>query len=76
MVHLSTWRIAVLQLAYPAVAIVIDRLFLSHPLGGLQVAGMALMSLAIAYASGLGDWLDLDKNSRFRPCINGYGIKS
>lgn len=50
MARLTTSRIAVLQFAYPAVAIVIDRQFFGHPLGGLQVVGIVVMAVAIGYA--------------------------
>jgi drug/metabolite transporter (DMT)-like permease len=50
MARLNTGRIAVLQFVYPAVAIVIDRLFFDQRLDGLQLAGIALMSIAIGCA--------------------------
>ncbi|MFC7208489.1 DMT family transporter [Comamonas endophytica] len=50
MARLGTGRIAVLQFAYPAVAILIDWQFFDRRLSGLQMAGIALMGLAIWYA--------------------------
>ncbi len=50
MARLGTGRIAVLQFAYPAVAILIDWQFFDHHLGSLQVAGIVVMALAIGYA--------------------------
>lgn len=48
MAHLSTDRIAVFQFIYPVVAIVIDWLLYGQRLGGLQLAGIAIMVVAIA----------------------------
>lgn len=48
--RLTTERVALLQFVYPAVAIVIDRLWLGQRLSGLQLAGIALMSAAIWFA--------------------------
>lgn len=50
MAGLNTGRIAVFQFVYPAVAIVIDWLFFHQRLDALQLAGIALMSVAIALA--------------------------
>ncbi|BAN26808.1 DMT family transporter [Caballeronia insecticola] len=50
MARLNTGRIAVLQFVYPAVAIVIDWLFFDQRLSGLQLSGIALMSVAIGFA--------------------------
>ncbi|MGR3835237.1 DMT family transporter [Ralstonia pseudosolanacearum] len=50
MARLNTGRIAVFQFAYPAVAIVIDWLFFDQRLGGAQLFGIALMSVAIRFA--------------------------
>jgi drug/metabolite transporter (DMT)-like permease len=48
--RLSAGRIAVFQFAYPAVAIVIDWLWLDQRLGGAQLVGIAIMSMSILYA--------------------------
>lgn len=50
MARLPTARIAVLQFAYPGVALAIDALWFGQPLGPLQLAGMALMALAMGGA--------------------------
>lgn len=50
MVKLTTGRIAALQFLYPALAIIVDWLFLDHPLGGVQLAGIALMFAAVGAA--------------------------
>jgi drug/metabolite transporter (DMT)-like permease len=50
MARLKTDRISLLQFVYPAVAIIIDRLFLGQRLSGLQLAGIAMMSAAIWFA--------------------------
>ena len=50
MARLHTGRIAVLQFVYPAVAIVIDWLFFDQRLSGLQLSGIAVMSVAIGFA--------------------------
>ena len=47
MARLTTGRIAVFQFVYPAVAVVIDWLFFDQRLGGVQLFGIALMSVAI-----------------------------
>ncbi|SAK96566.1 integral membrane protein [Caballeronia hypogeia] len=50
MARLATGRVAVLQFVYPAVAIVIDWLVFGQRLSTLQLAGIALMSVAIGFA--------------------------
>ncbi len=50
MARLGTGRIAVLQFVYPLVAIMMDWLFFGHPLGNFQMAGIAVMALAVWYA--------------------------
>lgn len=50
MARLPTGRIAVLQFAYPAMAIVVDWLYFGHRLGPLQIAGIGVMGVAICYA--------------------------
>lgn len=50
MARLNTGRIALFQFVYPAVAIVIDRVFLGHHLSNLQLTGIAVMSVAIWFA--------------------------
>ncbi|SAL63990.1 integral membrane protein [Caballeronia cordobensis] len=50
MARLDTARIAVFQFVYPAVAIVIDWLYFDQRLSGLQLAGIAVMSVAIGVA--------------------------
>jgi drug/metabolite transporter (DMT)-like permease len=50
MVRLTAGRIAVFQFVYPAVAIVIDWLYFDERLGGAQLFGVAVMSMAILYA--------------------------
>lgn len=45
--RLGSARIAVLQFAYPAVAIVVDWSYFGQRLGGLQLLGIALMAMAI-----------------------------
>jgi drug/metabolite transporter (DMT)-like permease len=47
MARLDTGRIALLQFVYPAVAIVIDRIFFGQHLSPLQPTGIAAMSIAI-----------------------------
>ena len=47
MARLDTGRIALLQFVYPAVAIVIDRIFFGQHLSPLQLTGIAAMSIAI-----------------------------
>ncbi|PTT41547.1 EamA/RhaT family transporter, partial [Acidovorax sp. HMWF018] len=47
MARLATARVAVLQFAYPTVAIVVDWLYFQHTLGGWQMAGVVLMLGAI-----------------------------
>lgn len=47
MARLATARVAVLQFAYPAVAIVVDWVYFQHPMGGMQLAGVVLMLGAI-----------------------------
>ncbi len=47
MARLTTARIAVFQFVYPAVAILIDWQFFDRRLGGLQLAGIVIMGLAI-----------------------------
>lgn len=50
MPHLSTGRIAIFQFIYPAVAIVIDWLFLGEALSGPQLTGIVIVSAAIWFA--------------------------
>ena len=50
MARLTTGRIAVFQFVYPAVAIVIDWLFLDQPLGRVKFVGVVVMSVAIGFA--------------------------
>jgi drug/metabolite transporter (DMT)-like permease len=50
MARLNASRIALLQFVYPAVAIFIDWLFFGQHLSGLQLTGIALMSVAIGFA--------------------------
>ncbi|KXU91515.1 hypothetical protein CR51_31930 [Caballeronia megalochromosomata] len=50
MARLDTARIAVFQFVYPAVAIVIDWIVFDERLSGLQIAGVAVMSMAIWFA--------------------------
>jgi drug/metabolite transporter (DMT)-like permease len=50
MARLDTARIAVFQFVYPAVAIVIDWLVFDERLSGVQMAGIALMSVAMWFA--------------------------
>jgi drug/metabolite transporter (DMT)-like permease len=50
MARLNTGRIAVFQFAYPAVAIVIDWAIFDQRLGGVQLFGIALMSISIGFA--------------------------
>lgn len=50
MARLNTSRIALFQFVYPAVAILIDRLFLGQHLSYLQLTGIAVMSIAIWFA--------------------------
>ena len=50
MARLNTGRIAVFQFVYPAVAIIIDWLFFDQRLSGLQLVGIAVMSVAIGFA--------------------------
>ena len=47
-VRLATARVAVLQFAYPTVAIVVDWVYFQHTLGAWQMAGVVLMLGAIA----------------------------
>ena len=47
---MNTGRVAVLQFTYPAVALVIDWVFFEQRLGGVQLFGIALMSMAIWFA--------------------------
>lgn len=47
MARLDTGRIAALQFAYPATAILLDWVVLDRPLSAPQLAGIALMSVAI-----------------------------
>lgn len=47
MARLTTGRIAVFQFVYPAVAILIDWLVFDRRLGSLQLAGIAIMGMAI-----------------------------
>ena len=48
MARLATARVAVLQFAYPTVAIVVDWVYFQHTLGAWQMAGVVLMLGAIA----------------------------
>ena len=48
MARLATARVAVLQFAYPTVAIVVDWVYFQHTLDGWQMAGVVLMLGAIA----------------------------
>ena len=48
--RLPTGRIAVLQFAYPAMAILVDWVYFGHRLGPLQIAGIVVMGVAICYA--------------------------
>ena len=48
MARLATARVAVLQFAYPTVAIVVDWVYFQHTLDGCQMAGVVLMLGAIA----------------------------
>lgn len=50
MARLNTGRIAVFQFVYPAVAIVIDWLYFDQRLSGMQLSGIALLSVAIGVA--------------------------
>ncbi len=50
MTGLTTGRIALFQFVYPAVAIVIDWLFLDQSLGGVQLVGIVVLSAAIGFA--------------------------
>lgn len=50
MARLTAARIAVLQFVYPAVAIVIDWLYYGKRLGGAQLFGIAVMSIAVLHA--------------------------
>ncbi|WP_321801610.1 DMT family transporter [Caballeronia sp. J97] len=50
MARLDTARVAVFQFVYPAVAIVIDWLAFDQRLSGMQMAGIASMSVAIWFA--------------------------
>ena len=47
MTRLATTRVAVLQFAYPTVAIVVDWLYFQNTLGAWQMAGVVLMLGAI-----------------------------
>lgn len=46
--RLPTARVAVLQFAYPVVAVVIDAVYLGEPLRPLQTIGVAVMLGAMA----------------------------
>jgi len=48
--RLSTGRIAIFQFVYPAVAIVIDRMYFGDRLSWFQLVGIVVMSVAIWYA--------------------------
>lgn len=48
--HLSTGRIAILQFVYPAVAVVMDWLFLGETLSGIQMTGIVILSAAVWFA--------------------------
>lgn len=48
--RMNTGRIALLQFVYPAVAIFIDWCFFDQHLSGLQLTGIAVMSIAIWFA--------------------------
>jgi drug/metabolite transporter (DMT)-like permease len=48
--RLAAGRIAVLQFVYPAVAILIDRWYFGQTLSVAQLAGIAVMTIAIAFA--------------------------
>lgn len=50
MARMSTGRIALFQFVYPAVAIVVDRLYFGRHLSSLQLMGIVLMSVAILSA--------------------------
>jgi drug/metabolite transporter (DMT)-like permease len=47
MARLATGRIAVLQFVYPATAVLVDWAVYGHPLGPLQLAGVALIGGAL-----------------------------
>ena len=47
MARLATARVAVLQFAYPVVAILVDWVYFARPLGAVQLGGVALMLGAI-----------------------------
>lgn len=48
MARLPTGRIAVLQFVYPAAAVLIDWAVYGRALGPVQIAGVALMGLALS----------------------------
>jgi len=48
MARLSTGRIALLQFVYPAAAVVVDWAVYGRALSGVQIAGVALMALALS----------------------------
>ncbi|KDB07804.1 protein of unknown function DUF6 transmembrane [Burkholderia sp. lig30] len=50
MARLNTGRIALFQFVYPAVAILVDRIFFGQHLSSLQLTGIAVMSVAIWFA--------------------------
>ncbi|SAL69629.1 integral membrane protein [Caballeronia arvi] len=52
MARMNTGRIAVLQFVYPAVAIVIDWWYFDQRLSSVQLAGIAVMSVAMWFAEG------------------------
>lgn len=53
MARLKTDRIALLQFTYPAVAIAIDWVFLDQHLSSMQLAGIAVMAVAIWFTEGV-----------------------
>ncbi len=53
MARLATARVAVLQFAYPTVAIVVDWLYFQHTLGGWQLGGMVLMLVSMGFGQKL-----------------------
>ncbi|MNC79990.1 hypothetical protein D3C75_1326370 [compost metagenome] len=54
MARLTTGRIAVFQFVYPAVAILIDWLYFDRRFDALQLAGIAIMGVAIWSAERCG----------------------
>lgn len=50
MARLPTSRVALLQYLYPAVALAADWLLLGQRLHGVQLAGLALIALAVGWA--------------------------